>query len=163
VGFRVYDAPLNAYDGAVHSARAHTTETSPVGLQDGADGLRERVATAAGSLYVLFRLSVAANSGLTSLEQGTTKVPTGWGSGSATNKGTGLRWEDPANPGNGVRIDEGVPNSPWPSQQVDHVVVRSGGSVLGPDGQPIVGSIASNPQSHIPLTDWLNWSEWNAP
>ena len=95
----------------------------------------------------------AANSGLTSLEQGATKVPQEWGPGNATSKGTGLRWEDPGNPGNGVRIDEGVPNSPWPSQQVDHVVVRTGGQVLGPDGQPIVGSIASNPQAHIPLTD----------
>lgn len=31
-----------------------------------------------------------------------------------------------------------------------------------PRGQDI-GKIIDNPQAHIPLADWLNWGEWNAP
>jgi hypothetical protein len=106
---------------------------------------------------------VAADSGLTALEQGAAKVPGDWGAGIANSKGPGTRWFDPANKGNGIRIDEGNPNSSWPSQQVDHVVVRSGGSILGPEGSPIVGSLIENPQAHIPLTGWLGWAEWNVP
>jgi hypothetical protein len=101
---------------------------------------------------------------LTALEQGAAQVPKNWGAGLANNKGIGTRWTDPVNPkGNGIRIDEGIPGSSWPSQQVDHVVVRSNGRILGPDGNPIVGSLAQNPQAHIPLSDWLKWSNWNKP
>jgi hypothetical protein len=91
-------------------------------------------------------------------------VPSAWGEGLPNTKGVGTRWFDPAAPkANGVRIDEGIPGSSWPSQQVDHVVVRSGGRILGPDGKPIVGSLKGNPQAHIPLSDWLNWTSWNMP
>jgi hypothetical protein len=100
---------------------------------------------------------------LTPLEQGAAKVPRDWGSGVANSKGAGTRWFDPTNRGSGVRIDQGVPDSPWPSQQVDHVIVRSSGPVLGRDGQPIVGSIKQNPDAHIPLSEWINWSSWNKP
>jgi putative hemolysin len=91
------------------------------------------------------------------------KVPDEWGNGQPNAKGIGQRWTDPQNPGNGVRIDQGNPDSPFPSQQVDHVVVRSGGRILGPDGSPIEGPLGANPQAHIPLTDWLQWMEWNEP
>lgn len=92
-----------------------------------------------------------------------TKLPGSWGPGVPNKKGVGTRWFDPSNPGNGVRIDRGLPGSPQLSQQVDHVVVRSGGKVIGPDGKPIVGSLSDNPQAHIPLTDWMSWSSWSAP
>ena len=91
------------------------------------------------------------------------KLPNGWGSGRANQKKTGTRWEDPNNPGNGVRVDMGDPNSPNPSQRVDHVVVRQNGRVIGPDGKPISGPIAQNPNSHIPLSDWLKWTNWWGP
>lgn len=68
----------------------------------------------------------------------------------------------PAPQANGVLKDEGVPHSPFPSQEVDHVIVRSGGRILGPDGKPIVGSLKQNPDAHIPLSDWLAWTSWNA-
>jgi len=90
-------------------------------------------------------------------------VPDDWGPGIANKKGVGTRWTDPRNPGNGVRIDQGVPDSPWPYQQVDHVVVRSGGRILGRDCKPIDGSLQENPEAHIPLSDWLNWTSWNTP
>ena len=53
---------------------------------------------------------------------------------------SGPRNHSTTNPGNGIRIDEGIPSSSWPSQQVDHVVVRAGGRILGPDGKPIVAA-----------------------
>ncbi len=104
-----------------------------------------------------------AAEGAGALEQGAARVPSAWGDGVANSKGVGTRWFDPAAPkANGIRIDEGIPGSSWPSQQVDHVVVRSGGRILGPDGKPIVGTLGDNPQAHIPLSDWL-WTSWNAP
>ncbi len=94
------------------------------------------------------------------------KVPKDWGSPKPNSKGTGERWLDPKNPnGNGVRIDKGDPKSPQPSQRVDHVIVRSGGKVIGPDGNPIPpgASIQDNPQTHIPLQQWLKWQSWDHP
>jgi RHS repeat-associated protein len=91
------------------------------------------------------------------------KLPSSWGPGTPNAKGVGTRWVDPANSGNGIRIDQGISRSSFPSQQVDHVVVRSGGRILGPDGKPIVGSLRENPQAHIPLSDWATWSSWNSP
>jgi hypothetical protein len=90
-------------------------------------------------------------------------VPEEWGEGQPNQKGIGQRWTDPSDPGNGVRIDQGNPNSSFPSQQIDDVVVRSGGQILGPDGSPIEGSLSDNPQAHIPYSDWLGWSSWNSP
>ena len=92
-----------------------------------------------------------------------TRLPSSWGPGTPNVKGVGTRWFDPANKGNGIRIDQGLPGSSFASQQVDHVVVRSGGQILGPDGKPIVGSLSQNPQAHIPLSDWLTWSSWSTP
>lgn len=92
------------------------------------------------------------------------KLPKSWGAGTPNKKGVGFRWQDPDNPGNGVRIDQGIPDSPWPSQRVDHVVVRYEGKVIGRDGKPIKGSIKHDPaNAHIPLSEWINWSSWSAP
>jgi RHS repeat-associated protein len=94
----------------------------------------------------------------------TAKVPSEWGPGAATKKGVGTRWTDPANPGNGVRIDQGNPLNTQVTQQVDHVVVRYNGQVIGRNGQPISGSIAQNAeQAHIPLSEWQTWNSWFAP
>jgi hypothetical protein len=92
------------------------------------------------------------------------KVPSSWGAGSPNKKGVGLRWTDPKNPGNGVRIDQGNPANPQATQQVDHVIVRRNGQVIGRNGQPISGSIADNAvEAHIPLSEWLTWRTWDAP
>lgn len=97
-------------------------------------------------------------------DEATSKIPSEWGDGVPNKKGEGQRWEDPENQGNGVRIDKGNPNNSQPSQQVDHVVVRDNGRVIGRDGRPIEGSIRDNAsQAHIPLSEWLNWSSWNSP
>ena len=94
----------------------------------------------------------------------TAKPPSGWGPGAATKKGVGTRRTDPANPGSGVRIDQGNPLNTQITQQVDHVVVRYNGQVIGRNGQPITGSISQNAeQAHIPLTEWQTWNSWFAP
>jgi len=94
----------------------------------------------------------------------TAKVPSSWGSGRPNKKGVGTRWTDPRNQGNGIRIDQGDSLNTEVTQQVDHVVVRSGGEVIGRDGRPIVGTIKDNyDTAHIPLEEWLAWSSWNSP
>ncbi|WP_373707068.1 RHS repeat domain-containing protein, partial [Neisseria dentiae] len=91
------------------------------------------------------------------------KIPKEW-TKSPNKKGEGFRWQDPNNKGNGVRIDKGNPNHTHPTQQVDHVIVRSNGKVIGRDGNPISGSIKDDPQNaHIPLREYKKWKQWNSP
>lgn len=78
------------------------------------------------------------------------------------NKGVGYRWND--GKGNGVRIDKGETSNSQVYQQVDHVVINSGGKVIGRSGKPITGSIKENArEAHIPVTEWVKWKEWNKP
>ncbi|MFD0391831.1 hypothetical protein ACFQ3Z_00300 [Streptomyces nogalater] len=92
----------------------------------------------------------------------TSKVPDSFGAGKATKKGIGWRWND--GKGNGVRIDQGNLNNSQVYQQVDHVVINSGGKILGRNGKPIEGDIKSNAyEAHIPLEEWLKWKSWNSP
>jgi hypothetical protein len=91
------------------------------------------------------------------------KIPGSWGRGAANKKGIGWRWQDPANSGNGIRIDAGNIRNPQTYQQVDHVVVRRSGQIIGRDGNPISGSLATNPEAHIPVSEWAKWATWFAP
>lgn len=93
-------------------------------------------------------------------------VPPEWGDGEPTKKGEGRRWTDPENKGNGVRIDRGNPDNSQPTQQQDHVVVNSGGKVIGRDGRPLPppGRVKDHPeQAHIPLPEYQGWRTWNKP
>ncbi|MFF6998541.1 RHS repeat-associated core domain-containing protein, partial [Streptomyces sp. NPDC008313] len=95
-------------------------------------------------------------------EKASSKVPESLGEGKATKKGVGWRWND--GKGNGVRIDKGNLNNSQEYQQVDHVVINSGGRIIGRDGEPVSGDIKSNAyQSHIPLSEWVKWKSWNSP
>ncbi|WP_180296634.1 VENN motif pre-toxin domain-containing protein, partial [Snodgrassella alvi] len=92
------------------------------------------------------------------------KFPESWGTPVPNKKGIGFRWQDPTNKGNGVRIDQGNPNVSQPTQQVDHVIVRYNGKVIGRDGKPINGSIADNAEkAHVPLSEYKKWKKWNSP
>ncbi|WP_257153400.1 two-partner secretion domain-containing protein [Pseudomonas sp. ICMP 561] len=91
------------------------------------------------------------------------KFPQSWAA-SPNKKGVGFRWQDPNNKGNGVRIDKGEPSISQPTQQVDHVIVRSNGQVIGRDGKPVTGSIKENAeQVHIPLSEYKKWKSWSSP
>ncbi|WP_265577720.1 VENN motif pre-toxin domain-containing protein [Pseudomonas protegens] len=91
------------------------------------------------------------------------KFPASWAV-SPNKKGTGFRWQDPQNKGNGVRVDKGEPHISQPTQQVDHVIVRSNGQVIGRDGKPVIGSIKDHAeQVHIPLSEYKKWKTWNSP
>jgi hypothetical protein len=93
------------------------------------------------------------------------KIPPDWGPPIPNRDGRGLRWFDPRGRNfGGIRIDQGDPSNPFPSQREDHVIVRSGGNVLGRDGEPISGSIQEDAENaHIPLSVWLTWKSWNHP
>ncbi|MCB9540071.1 MAG: RHS repeat-associated core domain-containing protein [Myxococcales bacterium] len=95
------------------------------------------------------------------LQLAISKVPGAWGSAVRTRKGVGLRWFGAK--GDSIRIDRGVRRSPFPAQRVDHVVINRGGRIIGPDGVPIQGALKANPQAHIPLADWVNWTHWYSP
>ncbi len=98
------------------------------------------------------------------------KIPEAWGPGIPNRKAkkrpakAGLRWFDPDEDQNGVRIDRGNPDSRYPSQQVDHVIVNFGGRIIGRDGNPIKGSIRDNyNDAHIPLSEYRTWKHWFKP
>jgi RHS repeat-associated protein len=95
-------------------------------------------------------------------ESASSKVPDTFGPGKGTKKGIGWRWND--GKGNGIRIDKGNPDNSQVYQQVDHVVINSGGRIIGRDGNPIEGDIKSNAyEAHIPLREWVKWKSWNSP
>ena len=90
------------------------------------------------------------------------KIPVEWGLGKPNGKGIGWRWENPTYKGDGIRIDKAVSGSPFASQRVDHVVIRSGGIIRGRDGQPLKGRIDKDGEnSHIPLREYGNWNSWS--
>jgi RHS repeat-associated protein len=101
---------------------------------------------------------------------GSGKIPAGWsGPGMSkkfrrdSNKQSFI-WRAPKGQ-DSVRIDRGDPNS-YPSQQVDHVVVNSGGRIVGRGGEllPAGAKIQDYPEeAHIPLSEWQEWRNWNAP
>lgn len=102
---------------------------------------------------------------------GTNKIPRGWSGPAMTSKfrgnpgKAGFVWRSRAGQ-DSVRIDRGNPNSPFPSQRVDHVVINSGGSIVGRNGVPFppgtrIKDVASD--AHVPLSEWETWRSWNAP
>ncbi len=99
---------------------------------------------------------------------GSNKIPSGWSGPGMTKKfrqdpaKEGFVWRGPNQ--SSVRIDRGNPTSPYPSQQVDHVVINDGGRIVGRDGQllPPGSRISDFPdQAHIPLSEWTTWGSWN--
>jgi hypothetical protein len=107
---------------------------------------------------------VAAETGGDWLGTARSKVPSDWGEGGPIRSGEGTKWQDPNYQGNSIRIDRGNPNNSQISQQGDHVVINSGGRIIGRDGKPLPGPLSKNwEMGHIPLQEWENWSSWNTP
>ncbi len=162
---QLQDEAAFSYDTAAHVALggAGRPVGSAAAVAVGVGSPEERVSVA-GRLYDSTSTFVAPRVTSWLDDAATAKVPDGWGPGRPNNSSVGTRWTDPTNQGNGIRIDQGNPLNTQATQQVDHVVVRSGGEVLGRDGRPIVGSIKDNYDiAHIPLDEWLTWSSWNSP
>jgi RHS repeat-associated protein len=111
----------------------------------------------------------AANAGPGWFPTGTNKIPREWSGPNMTSKfgknpdKAGFVWRAPRSQ-NSVRIDKGNPASPWPSQRVDHVVVNSGGQIVGRDGTVLPPGTRikdAAEEAHIPLSEWQNWTSWN--
>ncbi len=80
-------------------------------------------------------------------------------------KGEGLVWKDKINY---LKISRGYALASYPPQQVDHVIVRRHGRVIGTKGQMIEKTVkAPNPkqapEASIPLSEWLAWNSWFNP
>jgi hypothetical protein len=151
------------YGGAAPVVRGTLTNPSPpIGLLA---PVRRGSQTAEGASARSRDFAVAAETG-DAFGAGVSRVPSGWGAGRATRSEGGLRWTDPENQGNGIRIDRGNPSNSQVSQQVDHVVVNYGGRLIGRDGKPLPcsGSLKDNwDMGHIPLDEWLTWTNWFGP
>ncbi|MGW3252455.1 RHS repeat-associated core domain-containing protein [Streptomyces fungicidicus] len=102
---------------------------------------------------------------------GSGKIPSGWSGPNMTKKyrkdmnKPGFVWRAPKGQ-DSVRIDKGDPNSVHATQQVDHVVINSGGRIVGRGGVllPPNARLQDYPvEAHIPLSEWQKWSNWNAP
>jgi hypothetical protein len=151
------------YAGLGHCLAAKGLAKGVVKLFAKNSGRSAAAASSVGEAATASTVGNAARGGWSPGTAAARKVPSGWGSGTPTRKGGGTRWTDPKKPGNGVRIDAGNPANSQVTQQVDHVVVRHNGQVIGRSGQPISGSIADNAgEAHIPLSEWLTWSSWNS-
>jgi hypothetical protein len=64
-----------------------------------------------------------------------------------SNKGTGVKWVDPNNPHNSVRLEPAKPGSSNPGQQQDYMVVTKNGQTLDLNGNAVP---RQSLDSHIP-------------
>lgn len=94
----------------------------------------------------------APGAGPTPGEQCTASQPTGipenWQTKPTRTSG-GVKYYDPFNPGNSVRIMPGNPNSPYPNSQAPYVRWQVNGQPL--DAQGNVLPSGETPEAHIPL------------
>ncbi|WP_039458705.1 hypothetical protein [Candidatus Jidaibacter acanthamoebae] len=86
----------------------------------------------------------------------------------ANREGVGIRIQDSEKGASVIRIDKGNPSNDYLHQQVDHVRINYNGQVIGRDGKPILQTDKTPrpreaPEAHIPLSEWLQWKEWNKP
>lgn len=70
-----YDAPAYTYDGAPRSVQARAGAVAPASCSGATEAAHETVKTAAGPLSACLARSVAANSGLPTLEINAAKMP----------------------------------------------------------------------------------------
>jgi hypothetical protein len=64
----------------------------------------------------------------------------------------GVRYYDPSNPGNSVRVMQGNPNSPYPTSRSPYVRWQQNGQPLDVFGNKLPS--ANDPAAHIPLEDF---------
>jgi RHS repeat-associated protein len=78
-------------------------------------------------------------------------VPSDWKIKPSLKPG-GVRYIDPKDPGNSVRVMPGNPNSPWPHSQQPYVRWNRNGCPLDVNGNPLPTD--KMPAAHIPLADF---------
>ena len=66
-------------------------------------------------------------------------------------KGGGMRWIDPNNPHNQVRVMPGNPNSQFPDQRQPYVKQNRGGTYIDRFGNPVS---SNGPEAHIPYNQY---------
>ncbi len=66
-------------------------------------------------------------------------------------KGDGVKYVDPENVHNDVRIQRGNPESDFPSQRNDYVKWKRNGQWLDKNGNPVLGD---SPEAHIPFDEF---------
>ncbi|MBX9726836.1 MAG: minor capsid protein [Rickettsiales bacterium] len=67
-------------------------------------------------------------------------------------KGDGIKYIDPKNIHNEVRIQKGNPDAHFPSQRQDYVKWKRQGQPLDKDGRPVPGD---SPEAHIPIGEFV--------
>ena len=77
-------------------------------------------------------------------------VPAAWVE-KPSKTGGGVRYVDPENPHNSVRVMPGDPNSPYPNSQQPYVRHLKDGQSLDVNGNPVP---KNTPEAHIPLEDF---------
>jgi RHS repeat-associated protein len=78
-------------------------------------------------------------------------VPEGWRIRGTKGEG-GVRYIDPQNPHNSVRVMPGTPSSPYPNSQNPYVRWHRDGQSLGVNGSPVP---KNSPEAHIPLDEFI--------
>ncbi len=63
-------------------------------------------------------------------------------------RGAGIKYVDPENPGNNIRVMPGKPHSPWEHQQKPYVVEYINGQPIDAAGNMVLDSA---PEAHVPL------------
>lgn len=83
-------------------------------------------------------------------------IPRSWGARPA-NRGEGVRYTDPNNPHNHVRVMQGNPRSRYPSSQSPYVRVQRDGAALDRYGNIVP---RTSEAAHIPLRDFRFDPSW---
>ncbi|MEJ1414893.1 MAG: hypothetical protein RPU90_15215 [Candidatus Sedimenticola sp. (ex Thyasira tokunagai)] len=76
-------------------------------------------------------------------------IPDNWRIGSSKSKG-GVKYTDPKNPHNNVRVEQGVPGHPHANSRSPHVRDVRNGQYVDGGGRPVSGG-RRDPAGHIPL------------
>ena len=138
-----FGAPIGVvFGGFYRAALSHSGADLNYGLQQmacGALGGTSQCSTQTGQDFA----AIAVAAGPVSRPA---FVPKNWIE-KPSNEGTGVKWVDPSNPHNSVRLEPAKPGSSNPGQQQDYMVVTKNGQTLDMNGNAVP---RQSLDSHIP-------------
>jgi len=131
-----------------------TTPLEVLALLSGA-GIVRRVGVRVGSAAILRRIrrnreEPPAQKPTRSIEDRPKNIPKDWVK-STSNNGKGVRYRDPNNKHNEVRVQRGEPNSSQPGQRQDYVTWKRNGQWLDKNGNRVP---RQSLESHIPIDEF---------